>query len=131
MATNSRSPAHAALKTATRSAQIGSIGVLSAHVDRSKMLEALGIKVEVFRNKEAELKAERIVSQAQVRATKLENSIAELKIMKGQLRQKIRGALELVENVLRVQDEEDAADDKLRVLRRSDSETADQEGNEP
>lgn len=42
---------------ASRSAQIGSIGVLSVHLDRSRMLENFGIKVEVFRNKEGTLKA--------------------------------------------------------------------------
>ena len=68
--------------------------------------------------KEAEVKADRIIGQAQGRATKIENSLAELKILKGQLRQKIRATVELVENVMRVQDEEDAADEKLRFLKR-------------
>ena len=51
---------------------------------------------------------------------RIENNLAELKILRGQMRQKMRSTIELVENVMRVQDEEDAADDKLRFLKRSD-----------
>lgn len=41
----------------SRSAAFGSIGGFMAHVDRSKMLETIGVKVEVIKNKEADLKA--------------------------------------------------------------------------
>src|SRR5436190_2869355 len=36
---------------ASRSANVGSIGGYVAHIDRSKFLESLGVKVEVIRNK--------------------------------------------------------------------------------
>lgn len=39
------------------SASVGGIGAFSTHVDQSRMLESLGIKVEVFKNKEADFKA--------------------------------------------------------------------------
>jgi len=70
--------------------------------------------------KEAEIKADRLVSQAQVRATKFENAISELKLMKAQLRQKLQATVEMVEHVTRLQEEEDAADDKLRFAKRRD-----------
>lgn len=43
--------------TASRSATVGSIGVYSAFVDYTRMLEAAGIKVEVFTNEQGTLKA--------------------------------------------------------------------------
>lgn len=49
--------ASAAKVVASRSAQVGSIGVYGAHVDMTKALEAEGISVEVFKNSEAEFKA--------------------------------------------------------------------------
>jgi len=105
---------------------------LSAHKEREKILKNTLLTAQKMSEdmkaraltdadlllKEAEVKADRIVAQAQGRATKIENSIAELKIIKGQLRQKVRATVELVENVMRVQDEEDAADEKLRFLKR-------------
>lgn len=42
---------------ASRTAQVGSIGAVTSYADYTKMLEARGIKVEVFTNKEATLKA--------------------------------------------------------------------------
>jgi signal peptide peptidase SppA len=42
---------------ASRSAQVGSIGVYTTNVDYSRMLENAGIKVEVIKNKEADYKA--------------------------------------------------------------------------
>lgn len=42
---------------ASRSAQVGSIGVYGAHVDMTKALEADGVTVEVFKNTEADFKA--------------------------------------------------------------------------
>jgi cell division initiation protein len=81
--------------------------------------------------KEAEIKADRLISQAQVRATKIENSITELKIVKGQLRQKVQATLEMIENVIRVQAEEDEADDKLRFMKRSAEQGGADELDEP
>lgn len=42
---------------ATRSAIVGSIGAFTTHVDYTKFLESLGIKVELFKNKDGEFKA--------------------------------------------------------------------------
>jgi signal peptide peptidase SppA len=42
---------------ASRSAQVGSIGVYTTNVDYSRMLENAGVKVEVIKNKEADYKA--------------------------------------------------------------------------
>ena len=41
----------------TRSSLSGSVGVKTAHVDYTQMLERMGIKIEVFTNKEGTLKA--------------------------------------------------------------------------
>jgi signal peptide peptidase SppA len=41
---------------ASRSAQLGSIGVMAAYKDYSKLFESLGVKVELFKNKEATFK---------------------------------------------------------------------------
>ena len=57
--------------------------------------------------KEAEIKAERLTNQAMVKATKVENSISELKILRNQLRQKLQGTIGMVESVLKVQAEEE------------------------
>ena len=68
--------------------------------------------------KEAEIKAERLLAHAQVRASKAENSISELKILRNQLRHKLQATIGMVESVLKVQADEDAEDDKLRFLRK-------------
>jgi signal peptide peptidase SppA len=47
----------AGMITATRSAQVGSIGAYTAIPDYSKLFEAHGVKMEVFKNKEAKYKA--------------------------------------------------------------------------
>jgi signal peptide peptidase SppA len=49
---------------ASRSAQVGSIGVYTTHVDYSKLLDAAGIKVEVIKNKEADYKAAGVMGTA-------------------------------------------------------------------
>jgi signal peptide peptidase SppA len=49
---------------ASRSAQLGSIGVFTTHVDYTKMLEAVGVKVEVIKNKEADYKAAGVMGTA-------------------------------------------------------------------
>jgi signal peptide peptidase SppA len=41
---------------ASRSAQVGSIGVMAAIKDYSKLFESMGVKVELFKNKEAQFK---------------------------------------------------------------------------
>jgi protease IV len=41
---------------ANRDAQVGSIGVYNVNIDRTRMIENAGIKVEVFKNKEAKYK---------------------------------------------------------------------------
>lgn len=42
---------------ASRSAQVGSIGVYATHVDYSKVYERVGLNISVFKNKEADYKA--------------------------------------------------------------------------
>jgi len=42
---------------ATRSAQVGCIGTFMTHIDYSRMYEAIGIKVDVIKNKEGDFKA--------------------------------------------------------------------------
>lgn len=49
---------------ASRSAQVGSIGVFTTHVDYTKHLETAGVKVEVIKNKEADFKAAGIMGTA-------------------------------------------------------------------
>ncbi|MEY2466756.1 MAG: hypothetical protein QOD03_1277 [Verrucomicrobiota bacterium] len=49
---------------ASRSAQVGSIGVFTTHIDYSKMLEVAGVKVEVIKNKEADYKAAGVMGTA-------------------------------------------------------------------
>jgi signal peptide peptidase SppA len=49
---------------ASRSAQVGSIGVFTTHVDYTKLLESAGIKIEVIKNKEADFKAAGIMGTA-------------------------------------------------------------------
>ena len=78
-------------------------------------------KQATLKVKEAELKGERVVSQAMVKATRYENSITELKILRNQLRQRLQSTLAMVNTVLRTQDEEESEEDKLRFLRRDDN----------
>jgi cell division initiation protein len=110
-------------------------GELEGHREREKilkntLLQAQGMVEEIKDRaekqatlvvKEAEIKAERLLSQAMVKATKVENSIAELKILRNQLRQKLQGTLAMVDNVLKVQAEEEVEDEKLRFLRKDGS----------
>ncbi|HZV35565.1 MAG TPA: S49 family peptidase [Verrucomicrobiae bacterium] len=42
---------------ANRASLVGSIGAYNVHIDRSRMIENAGIKVQVFKNKEAKYKA--------------------------------------------------------------------------
>jgi cell division initiation protein len=84
-------------------------GMVDEIKDRADKQAALVVK-------EAEIKAERLISQAMVKTTKVENSIAELKILRNHLAQKLRSTLAMVEGVLNAQAEEDAEDDKLRFL---------------
>jgi len=70
--------------------------------------------------KEAEIKAERVLAQAMARATKVENAITEIKILRNQMRQRLQATLAMVENVLTVQGEEEAEEEKVRFLRKGD-----------
>jgi cell division initiation protein len=88
-------------------------GMVEEIKDRSEKQASLVVK-------EAEIKAERLVSQAMVKTTKVENSIAELKLLKNQLRHKLRSTLAMVESVLSAQAEEEAEDDKIRFLRKDE-----------
>ena len=87
--------------------------------DRSEKQASLVVK-------EAEIKAERIISQAMVKVTRIDNSISELKILRNQLRTKLQATLGMVENVLKVQAEEEAEDEKLRFLRKDQSSLEDE-----
>jgi signal peptide peptidase SppA len=54
----------AAQVVASRSAQVGSIGAFTTHIDFSKAYEAQGVKLEIIKNKEADYKAIGIMGSA-------------------------------------------------------------------
>ena len=66
--------------------------------------------------KEAEIKAERLVAQATVKATRVENSVSEVKILRNQLRHRLRSSIDMIESVLRAQVEEEERDGKLDYM---------------
>jgi cell division initiation protein len=68
--------------------------------------------------KEAEIKAERVVSQSQLRANKIENSISEMKIQKSQLRSRILSALRSVQDMIELQDRENEQEERLNYIKK-------------
>ena len=67
--------------------------------------------------KEAELKADRVVSQAQVKATQIESSITELKIQRNQVRMRLQASIDQLQDLLRMQEDEDERDEKIQFMR--------------
>lgn len=70
--------------------------------------------------RDAEFRAEEILDKAQRRAAKVEEAMAELRILRDQLRTRVRSQIDTIGKLIEAQEAADREDDKVTYLRRAD-----------
>lgn len=71
--------------------------------------------------RDAEYRSDEIVQKAQVRAAKIDESKTELRILRDQLRIRVRSQLQTIQDLLDAQEAGDKMDDKVTYLRRAEA----------
>lgn len=71
--------------------------------------------------RDAEFRAEEILSKAQGRAAKVEEAMAELRVLRDQLRQRVRSQITAITQMIEAQEAADQHDDKLRFMKRAEA----------
>lgn len=73
--------------------------------------------------RDAEFRADEIIQLAQSRAGKVDESMSELRIIRDELRQRMRSQIQTMVRLLEAQEAADRHDDKVSVLRRAEGTT--------
>ncbi len=70
--------------------------------------------------RDAEFRAEQVIEKAQTRAAKIQESMTEIRLLRDQLRIRLKSQIQTVGHLLEAQEAADREDDKVTYLRRAE-----------